>query len=645
MSDLPPPPASQRRALRLLLVEDSADEADLLVRELTRGGFDVACHRVETGAALLAALEVHAWDLVISDFAMPHFDGLSAFRMVQERARELPFIFVSGVLGEERAVEAMRHGARDYLLKGSLGRLTAAVARELDEAAARRQRREAQERLRVEERRYRSIFDSTAVALAELDFSADEVPRVLDANQAMVRLLEASDRGEALRAFVPALGEADGPVWTALLAALRDPGGRRELQREVELRTSSGRKVPALLSLRIPAAAADFQNVVVSLLDVSEQRRMAERMREAQRLETLGKLAGGVAHDFNNVLAVIGSFAGILRDELADNAAAQRDLDAITEATRRAAALTGQLLTFSRRQVQELRTVDLNRVVDELGRMLRRVIGDDLELDWRPAAAPQLVRADTSQLEQVLMNLVVNARDAMPSGGRITIETATRDVAPGGATVPAGRYVVLTVSDTGLGMDEEVRRRAFEPFFTTKGPGKGAGMGLSTVYGIVKQSGGHIEVQSAPGRGARFEISLPRVAPEEASPAGPEEGGRPAARAPGGSETILLVENDELLRKAARRILEGEGYRVLDAASGEDALRAAESHGGAIHLLLTDVRMPRMNGRDLARLVQLTRPQVKVLYLGDQGGAADEIAKPFAAATLLAAIRAALDVA
>ncbi|HXU83017.1 MAG TPA: response regulator [Polyangia bacterium] len=668
--------------MKALLVEDSPEEAELVLLELRRAGFAVTWERVDTEPALRAAIRRESWDVVISDFAMPLFDGLSAFRIVKAFNQEIPFIFVSGVLGEERAVEAMRNGARDYVLKGNLRRLTAAVSRELDEAEQRRQKREAEHALKVEERRYRSIFDSAAVALAELDFSsirqwlaglhadgidnvrdylagrpeearmvADKL-RVLDANQAMVSLLGAHSREQLLGSLGRLLGPLSEAPWSALLQAVLE--GRPFIQTELDVRTVGGRTVPVMLSMRIPAAEADFQNIIVSMLDVSEQRHMAERAREAQRLETVGRLAGGVAHDFNNLLAVIGSFASIVRDDLAGHESAQKDLDVILDATRRAASLTNQLLAFSRRQIQELQLVDINRVVDELDKILRRLIGEDVELKVVTAKDLGTVKADPSQIEQVLMNLAVNARDAMPKGGQLTIETRNQTLSrprtgAGGEPMPAGDYVVIAVTDTGIGMDEATRRRIFEPFFTTKEPGKGTGMGLSTVYGIVKQSSGHIEVTSQPGRGATFAVYLPRVSAEtEAEPRL-----RGTTRPDGGSETVLLVEDDDLVRKAARRILEGDGYRVLEAANGAEGLAVAQQFDGAIDLLLTDVVMPRMNGRDLAAALRGVRPGIKVIYVsGYAGGVIDaedagerraHLRKPYSPAALLGKVREQLD--
>jgi two-component system cell cycle sensor histidine kinase/response regulator CckA len=676
------PTTKTSRPLKALLIEDSAEEAELVLLELRRAGFTVSWERVDTAASLREAMARQPWEVVISDFNMPTFDGLAAFGIVKEHDPDVPFIFVSGMLGEERAVEAVRRGARDYVLKGNLRRLTAAVSRELDEAAERQQRRVAENALKVEERRYRSIFESATVALAELDFSAirqrlaqleaegmrnvqdflaarpDEAQaladrvRVLDANRAMMTLLEARSREELLLSFGKQLGAMSDAPWSALLQAVQEQ--RPEIQTELDVQTFTGRLVPVMLSMRIPTAEADFQNIIVSMLDCSEQRRMAERARDAQRLETVGRLAGGVAHDFNNLLAVIGSFAAIVRDDLSDHESAQKDLDVILDATRRAATLTNQLLAFSRRQLQELQLVDINRVVEELDKILRRLIGEDVELSTVIAKDLGVVKADPSQVEQVLMNLAVNARDAMPKGGRLTVETRNVTLAkprpmPGGETMAAGDYVMMSVTDSGTGMDETTRRRIFEPFFTTKEPGKGTGMGLATVYGIVKQSGGHVDVISAPNKGARFDVYLPRATAEREKP--PRR--RAITRPDGGTETVLLVEDDELVRKAGRRILETEGYQILEAANGAEALAIAERFPGTIDLLLTDVVMPRMNGRDLAAALRASRPGIKVIYVsGYAGGLIDSddprerrahLRKPFSPTALLGKVREHLD--
>jgi PAS domain S-box-containing protein len=381
-------------------------------------------------------------------------------------------------------------------------------------------------------------------------------------------------------------------------------------------------------------------------------RRTQEQFLQAQKMEAVGRLAGGVAHDFNNLLTVILSCAQSLGESLPPGDPRRGEAEDITRAGRGAADLTRQLLAFSRRQPIAPKVLRLGDLVAGTEKMLRRLIGEDIALALAGAAAPWRVRVDPGQMEQVLLNLAVNARDAMPSGGRLAIEVSRRQLAgslvDGGATVPAGRWVVLEVADTGTGMDEDVRRHAFEPFFSTKPQGKGTGLGLATVYGIVRRASGHIALDSAPGNGTTFRIYLPE-AEEEAARARTTPA--PLRAVPAGSPgaTVLVVEDDGPLRAIMARALTGAGYRVLAAASGQEAIELAASHLDPIDLLLTDVVMPGINGRQLAEKLAAAHPSTPVLYLsgytdeilGPQGVLApgvDLLHKPFTTAELLAAV-------
>jgi signal transduction histidine kinase/CheY-like chemotaxis protein len=351
------------------------------------------------------------------------------------------------------------------------------------------------------------------------------------------------------------------------------------------------------------------------LQDITERKRLEDQLRQSQRLEAVGKLAGGVAHDFNNVLSVITGYSEMLLQEAGQGERLRSRIQEVLKAAERAARLTRQLLAFSRKQVLQPQVLDLNAVVADMDKMLRRIIGEDVDLVTRLAPALSAVRADQGQVEQVLLNLAVNARDAMPQGGKLTIETADveLDEAYARQHVPTrpGRYVMLAVSDTGSGMDQEILSHIFEPFFTTKEPGKGTGMGLATVYGIVKQSGGYIWAYSEPDNGASFKIYLPLVD----DPVDRARAPAPAQPSRAASETILLVEDEEMVRNMLRASLEAEGYRILEAPGPAEALRLSADHGGPIHLLVTDVVMPGMSGREVAGRLAASRPEMRVLYI------------------------------
>jgi two-component system, cell cycle sensor histidine kinase and response regulator CckA len=354
--------------------------------------------------------------------------------------------------------------------------------------------------------------------------------------------------------------------------------------------------------------------VLAVLTEVTQRRALEEQLRQAQKMEAVGMLAGGIAHDFNNLLTIITGYSQLVLNGLPARDTNRSAVEQIMKAGERAAALTRQLLAFSRRQVLQPKVLDLNQLVGSLGAMLRRLIGEDIDL--RLVLGPELgrVNADPGQVEQVIMNLAVNARDAMPRGGALTIETGNVDLGEDyrrtHVTVRPGPYVLLAVSDTGLGMDKETQARLFEPFFTTKGQGRGTGLGLSIVFGIVKQSGGNIEIYSEPEKGTSVKVYLPRV--DHAELPEPEAQPDEAIR---GSETILLVEDEEMVRKLVRETLERQGYRVLEAPGPLEALKMSQGHRGKIDLMVTDVVMPKLSGRDLAEKLLRQRPGIRVLYI------------------------------
>jgi two-component system, cell cycle sensor histidine kinase and response regulator CckA len=388
--------------------------------------------------------------------------------------------------------------------------------------------------------------------------------------------------------------------------------------------------------------------------DDRRRKQLEDQLQQAQKMESVGMLAGGIAHDFNNLLTIINGYSQMLLSGLPEDDENRSSVEQIMKAGERAAELTRQLLTFSRRQVVRPRLLDLNTVVVSTAVMLRRLIGEHIELRIVEGSNLAKVHADASQLEQVILNLAVNSRDAMSDGGALTLETQNVDfeepyTGPH-TTLPQGRYAMLAVTDTGAGMDADTRSHLFEPFFTTKAQGHGTGLGLSTVYGIVKQSGGEIVVYSEAGQGTCVKIYFPSVT--EAAVEGPAE--RLAEKIRPGSETILLVEDEEAVRKLVRRTLEKQGYRLLVAASGADAVRVAQRHTGRIHLLITDVVMPHMSGRETAERLKAVRPDMHVLYVSGytettivRGGRLDTgeifLQKPFTPQALMRQVRDLLD--
>jgi len=468
--------------LRLLIVEDSEDDTLLLLREVRLAGYDVSHERVDSPAALAAALDRQAWDLVISDHSMPHFSGTDALNLVRKKNLDTPFIFVSGTLGEETAVAALREGAQDYLIKGNLKRLVSAVQRELREAVARRERKE-----------------------------------------------------------------------------------------------------------------------------------LEQHVHQLQKFEAIGQLAGGIAHDFNNVLGAILGWTELACNDAPRDSHLHERLQKIRDQAERAARLTAQLLAFARRQVLQRKRISLNALVGEATSLLRTVIAEHIEVQIVAAPDLRTTVADPAQIDQVLMNLCLNARDAMPQGGRLTITTENVELGEDYCRLYSyarpGNYVLLSVADTGTGMDAETLERIFEPFFTTKEMGKGTGLGLATVYGVVKQHDGIINCESKPGHGTTFHLYLPADggAPEERE----AEEHNQARR---GTETVLLAEDHDGLRQSAQEILEALGYRVLAASNGAEAVELFRKHSDRINVIVLDMVMPVLSGPDAYVQISAIRPGAKVIY-------------------------------
>lgn len=468
--------------LRVLMIEDSEDDAALMLREMRRGSYDVVSERVDLPDALKSALDTKTWDLVVSDFSMPHFSGTDALHLLRATGSEVPFIFVSGTMGEETAVAALQDGAQDYLVKTNLKRLVPAVQRALREAEERRQR----------------------------------------------KLME-------------------------------------------------------------------------------------QQVQQLRKFEAIGKVAGGIAHDFNNVIGAILGWAEMGCEEATPGTSLHDRFQKIRDQSFWAARLTSQLLAFARRQVLQPRNINLNTLAVEGVGLLRRVIGEQIEVRVLTAPDLRVTLADPTQIEQVLMNLCLNARDAMPEGGQLIIETQNVEIDEAYCRVHPyarqGSYVLLAISDTGVGMDAATKERIFEPFFTTKEVGKGTGLGLATVYGVVKQHGGFIHLYSELGKGTTFRICLPAASgtPEPREPKSDE-------CTPKGTETILLAEDNEGLREAAQGMLQRLGYRVILATNGTEAIELFKANSRQIDLVILDIVMPHLSGPAVYSQMTAIQPDLRAVF-------------------------------
>jgi two-component system cell cycle sensor histidine kinase/response regulator CckA len=516
--------------LRLLHLEDDPLDAELVATTLIENNIPCQSQLVDTRQAFVAALKEGKMDLILADYSIPGFDGMTALTLARQHRPDVPFLFVSATIGEELAIDAMHQGATDYVLKQRLGRLVPSVQRALRELNDRAERKRAEEALQQSEKQFR----------------------------------------------------------------------------------------------------------------------------QSQKMEAVGRLAGGIAHDFNNLLTIIMGYSQVLLTELGSEHPLRGNIEETLKAGGKAASLIRQLLTFSSKQSTDPKVLSLNTAVTSLENMLRRLIGEDVQFVIKLDPKNGRLRADQTQLEQVLVNLVVNARDAMPKGGTITIETAqaelTRSPVYHIAPLQPGSYVRLTVSDNGCGMDLKTQSHIFEPFFTTKGEGKGTGLGLSTVYGIVTQCGGAIDVTSRVGHGTRFDLYFPSVASDTQTTTPTQPSGRPQR----GTETILLAEDEPSVRTLVRDELQKLGYKVVEAKNGVEACLLATQQAESFQLLLTDVVMPVMGGRELAQHLSVINPELRTLFMsgymddvgimaGQEEGTTSFLQKPFTPEVLASSVRNLLD--
>jgi two-component system, cell cycle sensor histidine kinase and response regulator CckA len=585
--------------LKVLVVEDSEADAELMLHELTKAGYKPTARRVDNAAGMESALRQDDWDLIISDYVLPQFSGIEALKILQRRNLDIPFIIVSGKIGEEVAVEALKAGADDYLLKDRLARLPAAVERELHEAAQRRKRREADEALRDSEERYRRLVESSPEATCIC-----AAGHFVYVNPACVKLFSAKSPIDLIgKPFVdqvdPNYRDLVGEYLRQAAAGSDGPMLEHRIQR-FDNTTVLVEMVARSISYHREQA------VQIICRDITARKFMDEQLSHGERMDAISRMAGGVANDFNNLLAVITGYAGLIRSSLKPDDALIEDVEQISRSADRAYALTQELMALSRKQALRLSPMNLNTLLTKNEGLIQRVLGEKIELHINLSPDLGLIHGDNAQMENMIMNLSVRARDSMPNGGRLVFQTRnlTQDDKKGLPLneLRAGDFICLLVADNGAGIPEEAQAHVFEPFYSDNTARAGNGLALATVYATVKQHGGHISYNSQEGSGSTFRIYLPRL--PIAKP----------IRNNSASGTILLVEDEEPLREFGRVVLKRAGYDVIDAADGAQAIALCEKQKPAINVIFTDVIMPTMSGPEMTRRLWQLYPGVPVLY-------------------------------
>jgi len=679
---------------KILVVDDEVELKNILVESLTSQGYETS--GLASGEKALAALRADPFDVVLTDLVMPGMDGIT---LVQESLQIDPHLVCIVMTGQgtiQTAVDAMKVGAFDYVLKPfRLQTLLPLITRAMNVRRMRLENLQLRETLVIYElaQTIALTLDPQTIISKLVDAvlsqtGADEVSVLLpvpDGDELYVAAVRGENRERLLGQRVPLDETISGWITRErrplmLQGEVNDERFRPvwphpEITSSISIPMQVANKVVGTLNINAlnrprpftlaqlkvltilastAAAALESASLHTQVRRAEQNYRLEEQLRHSQKMEAIGQLAGGVAHDFNNLLTAINGYSSLALQRANPDSRTKTYLEEIKKAGDRAANLTRQLLAFGRKQMLKPVALNLNEVVFDMNKMLRHLIGEDIKFDAKLDPQLKKIKADPGQIEQVLVNLVVNSRDAMPQGGALTIETANFEVdqhyTGKPLALPPGGYVMLAVSDTGCGMSTDTKARIFEPFFTTKDKGRGTGLGLSTVYGIVKQSGGNIWVYSEPKRGTTVKVYLPHFDCDEKQA---EHPGVEAA-APLGSETILLVEDEEVVRGLARQILQQAGYNVLDAGSGDEALRMCREHSDPIHLLLTDVVMPETSGKEIAQSLTSLRPATCVLFMSGytddaivHHGVLDSnvefIQKPFTPVALARKVREVLD--
>jgi two-component system, cell cycle sensor histidine kinase and response regulator CckA len=635
--------------VRILHLEDNPADGDLIRATLEQEHLGGEIHRVVSREAFIAGIEAGGYDLILADYNLPAFDGLTALTLARARRPEIPFLFVSGFIGEEVALESLKNGATDYVFKHNFARLAPAIRRALEAASVRREREAAEAALQEREATLRSFFDTAPFLMGLLEWREDEVIH-LSGNAATVRFLNVPPEAIQQR-FLRDLGL---PTQVVTRATTHYAQCQRE-KRAVELDYSfewlgQTRHFAVTLS---PVACNEGQPSRCCYIaeDITEKKQLERQYLRAQRLESVGTLASGLAHDLNNVLAPIVMALRLFRAKLPDPED-QELLTNLESSARRGADIIRQVLTFARGVEGERQPVALPRLLGELEKIIRETFARSIQLEMRVAPDLRPILGDSTQIYQVLMNLSVNARDAMPSGGLIRIEARNLELdADATRSHPGarpGEYVQITLADTGIGIAPELIDKIFDPFFTTKDLGHGTGLGLPTTLSIVKSHGGWITVESEPGRGSEFHVFLPASSDKVAATAE----ATPREQPLGQGELVLVVDDDATLKQVARSTLLKAGYQVLTAGDGQEALDIFQTHRQRIALVLTDMMMPRMDGHELIAEIRKLTSTIPILTMsglvesrpapGQPALISAFLNKPFTAESLLQSVHAAL---
>ena len=642
-------PDLPKEKLRLLIVDDDVNDLELCLSGLKKSGLLFEAFTASARDEFARKLREPQIDVVLSDYNMKEWTGMDALAMVKAVRPDVPVILLTGSLGDETAVECIKLGITDYVLKDRLARLPAALARAREEQSLREAESRAIEALRQSESRYRGLVENSMYGIFWTDVASG---RFLDVNPALATILGYGSTDELMRVdFVKSL-YCQPREHDEVVSVFRSSG---RTSATVDWKKKDGKVITVHMIGRktmSPDGKSECAEVMVE--DITERKILEKQLVQAQKFEAIGQLAGGVAHDFNNMIGAILGWADLGIEETELGSRLHRHFEKVRQQGLRAAALTKQLLAFARRQILEPRNVDLNKTVVETLSLLEKVIGSNIEIraDLPPDVA--LVRADPTQIEQVLMNLCINARDAMPAGGSLVIETRNMFLderfCAAQPLAHVGDYVLLSVTDTGTGMDAATLDRIFEPFFTTKELGKGTGLGLATVYGIVRQHGGFLQVHSEPGSGTTFSGYFPVSTEAVAAPERTEEVGP----VQGGSETILLAEDHEGLRQLAVETLTTLGYTVVLAADGEQAVQEFHLFRDQVRLALLDVMLPKMSGLEVYERIRRFNPELPAIFV--TGYSADValiqkvrqegwpvLQKPYASRVLARTVRETLD--